>query len=108
MVLRHPHIERAAAVPEILGREHGALFADQQRGAVRVAADVVRADGQVGDLKVLDAVHVQALVQHAVLDDAVAFLRRHRARAQRVPGRFDVALLGGGGVSFGLVWCELG
>jgi hypothetical protein len=37
-------------------------------------------------------VHVEALVQHAVLDDAVSLLGGHRARAQRVPGGLDVAL----------------
>jgi hypothetical protein len=37
-------------------------------------------------------VYVEALVEHTVLDDAVALLGRHRARAERVPGGLDVAL----------------
>ena len=35
--------------------------------------------------------HVQALVQDSVLHDRVAFFGRHGARAERVPGCFDVA-----------------
>ena len=36
---------------------------------------------------------VEALIEHTVLDDAVALLRGHRARAKGVPGGLDVALL---------------
>lgn len=36
--------------------------------------------------------HVEPLVEDAVLDDRVAFLGRHRARAERVPRRLDVPL----------------
>ena len=92
VVDRHLHIQGAARIAQILRGQHGALLADQQRGGVGVAADVVRADTQVRDLQALDAVHVEALVQHAVLDDRVALLGRHAARAQRVPGRLHVAL----------------
>ena len=44
-----------------------------------VAADIVRADGQVRNLQVLDAVHVETLVEDTVLYDAVAFLGGHGA-----------------------------
>lgn len=50
-----------------------------------VAADVVRADGQIGNLEMLDAVHVKALVQDTVLHDAVTILRRHGAGSKRMP-----------------------
>jgi hypothetical protein len=44
-------------------------------------------------LEALDAVDVEALVEHTVLDDAVTLLGGHRARAEGVPGGLDVALL---------------
>ena len=47
-----------------------------------VASDVVGADRKIGNLEVLDAMDVQALVQDTVLDDAVALLRSHRACLQ--------------------------
>ena len=49
------------------------------RDDLRVAADVVGADRKVSDLEALDVVDVQALIEHTVLDDAVALLRGHRA-----------------------------
>lgn len=58
----------------------------------RVAADVVRADRKIRDLQVLDAVHIEPLVQDTVLDDAVALAWSNAARAQRVPGGLDMAL----------------
>jgi hypothetical protein len=61
---------------------------------IGVASDIVRANGQVRNLQALDAVDVEALVEHTVLDDAVALLGGHGARAERVPGSLDVALLG--------------
>jgi hypothetical protein len=91
MVLWNLHIQRLARVSEILARQHGALLANQQRSAVRVAADVVRADGQVRDLEALDAVDVEALVEDAVFDNRVAVARGHGARAEGVPCCFDVA-----------------
>ena len=92
MVLGDLHVQSAATVSQVFGGQHGALLADQQRSAVGVAADVVGADGQIGDLQALDAVHVEALVEHTVLDNAVALSGSHGARAQRVPGGLDVAL----------------
>jgi hypothetical protein len=91
MIRRDLHVERLTFITQILGRQHGALLADEQRSRVRVAADVVRADGQVGNLEASYAVHVEALVEHAVAYDGVAFARRHRAGAEGVPGCFDVA-----------------
>ena len=93
MVLRNLHVQSAATVSQVFGRQHGALLTDEQCSAVGVAADVVGADGQIGDLQALDAVHVQALVEHTVLDDAVTLLRGHGARAEGVPGGLDVTLL---------------
>jgi hypothetical protein len=61
---------------------------------IGVTSDIVRANGQVRNLQALDAVDVEALVEHTVLDDAVALLGGHGARAERVPGSLDVALLG--------------
>lgn len=69
MVVRDLHVEGRARVAEILASEDGALLTDEQRGGVSVAADVVGADGQIGDLEILGAVHIQALVEHTVLDN---------------------------------------
>lgn len=41
MVIGNLHVERGARVAQVLGGENGALLADEQRGGVRVAADVV-------------------------------------------------------------------
>ena len=92
MVLRNLHVQSAATVSQVFGRQHRALLTDEQCGAVGVAANVVGADGQIGDLQALDAMDVETLVEHTVLDDAVALLGCHRARAERVPGGLDVAL----------------
>jgi hypothetical protein len=91
MILRHLHIQRLTTIPKILARQHRTLLANQQRRAVRVAPNIVRANRQVRDLEALDAVHVEALVEHAVLDNRVAFARGHAARAEGVPCGFDVA-----------------
>lgn len=50
------------------------------RGRTSVASNIIRTDGQVGDLEVLDAVHIEALIEDTVLDDTVALLRSHGAR----------------------------
>ena len=92
MVLRNAHVQSAAAVAQVFGSEHGTLLANQECSTIGVTSDIVRADGQIGDLQALDAVHVEALVQNTVLDDAVTLLGGHRARAERVPGSLDVAL----------------
>ena len=94
MVLRDLHVESAATVSQVLGGQNGALLTDEQRSAVGVAADVIGADRQIGDLQALDTVDVEALVKYTVLDDAVALLGCHGARAERVPGGLDVALRG--------------
>ena len=69
MVIRHLHVESATTVSKILSSEHSALLANEERSRVRVAADVVGADGEIGDLEALDAVDVETLVQDTVLDD---------------------------------------
>lgn len=103
MILGHLHLQRLPGIAKVLGNQHGALLTDQQRGGEGVAADVVGADGQVGDLEALDAVHVEARVEDAVLDDGVAFAGGHGTGAEGVPGSFDVAFdpsfWGGRGVS---------
>tara|TARA_R110002003_G_scaffold63_6_gene5835 strand:- start:8761 stop:9063 length:303 start_codon:yes stop_codon:yes gene_type:complete len=91
MVLRYLHVERRAAVAKILASKDSTLLANEKRSAVRVAADVIGADGQIGDLEAFDAVDVEALIEDAVLDDGVAVLRSHGARAERVPGGLNVA-----------------
>lgn len=92
VVVRDLHVESAATVTQVLGRQHGALLTDEQCSAVGIAANIVGADGQISDLQTLDTVHVETLVKHTVLDDAVALLGSHGARAQGVPGGLDVAL----------------
>ena len=57
-----------------------------------VAANVVRADRQVGHLEVLHAVNIGSLVQNTVLDDIVALLGAHAAGTKRMPGSLAVAL----------------
>lgn len=61
-------------------------------GKSELTSNVVRADRKISNLEALDAVDVQALVEHTVLDDAVALLGRHGAGSQAVPGALDVAL----------------
>jgi hypothetical protein len=91
MILRHLHVQRLTTVAQILTRQDSALLTNKQCSAVRVAAHVVWADGQVSDLEALDAVHVETLVKDTVFDDGVAFAWGHGARAEGVPGSFDVA-----------------
>jgi hypothetical protein len=91
MVLWHLHIQSRTTVSKILTRQHGALLANQQRSAVRVAANIVGTDGQVSDLETLDAVDVEALIQDAVLDDGVAFARSHGTCSEGMPCCLDVA-----------------
>jgi hypothetical protein len=91
MVLWHLHVQRLTRVPKVFTHEHRALLANKQRSAVRVTAYIVGADGKISDLEALHSVHVQALVEYAVLDDRVAIARRHGARTEGVPGCFDVA-----------------
>jgi hypothetical protein len=90
MILRHLHIQSRTTISKILTCQHGALLANQQRSAVRVAAHVVGTDGQVSDLEALNAVDVEAFVQDTVLDDGVAFAGSHGAGSEGVPRCFDV------------------
>lgn len=92
MILRHFHIEIRTGVSNVLGSEDGAFLADQQGRTERIAANIVRANGQVAYFEALDTVDVQALVYHSVLDDGIAFARSHAACSQAVPGCFDMAL----------------
>jgi hypothetical protein len=57
-----------------------------------VAADVVRADREIRDLQVLNAMDIQSLIQDTMLDNAVALSRAHRACAQAVPSSLRVSL----------------
>lgn len=58
MVSWHLHVERCTRVAQVFTRKHRALLADEQRCRVRVAPDVIGADGQISDLEALDAVHI--------------------------------------------------
>jgi hypothetical protein len=91
IIIRHLHIERTSTVPQILTRQHRTLLTNKQCSAVRVAAHIIRTDRQISYLEALDAMHIQALVEHAVLDDRVAFARGHGARAEGVPCGLDMA-----------------
>lgn len=62
---------------KIFRSENSALLTDQQSSAVSVAADIVRADGEISDLQAFDAVDIQTLVDDAMLNDAVAVLGTH-------------------------------
>lgn len=69
LVIRNSHIQRTSTISEILGSQDSALLTNQERSRVRVAADIVGTDGQVGDLEVRGAVHVQAFVDDTMFDD---------------------------------------
>jgi hypothetical protein len=89
------HLKILATISQVLSNKHSALFTDQQGSRIyhiskglqisekgtltSVAADVVRADREIGNLEVLHAVDVEALVEHTMLDDTVALLWSHRA-----------------------------
>lgn len=106
VVVGHLHVERGAGVAEILSGEDGALLADQEGGRVGVAADVVLehgqtmfvemrgiktsrirdggrmghtygADTEISNLQALDAVHVETLIEHTMLDDRVTLAGCH-------------------------------
>lgn len=62
MVSRHLHIERGTTVAKILSSKDSTLLTNEQRSRVRVAANIVRADGQVSNLEALDTVNIEALV----------------------------------------------
>ena len=79
---RDLHIQRTTTIPQILRHQHSGLLTDQERRTVGIAAHVVRADTQVGAFEALDAVYVEAFVQDAVFDDAVAGAGRHGACAE--------------------------
>ena|SRR6266702_855017 len=68
--------------PELLRDDHGSLLPDDERGPVRVRADVSRRDGQVGDLEPVHSVHVQLRV-----DDAALLARLHRAGTELMHNR---------------------
>ncbi len=91
MVVGDLHVERTAAVAQVLTRKHCTLLTNEERSRVRVATDVVGADGQIGDLETLDAVDVEALVEDTMLDDGVSVSGSHGAGTERVPGGFNVA-----------------
>ena len=65
---------------ELLRDQHRRLLPNDQRGRVRVGADVGRADGEVRDFEPPHAVHVQARI-----DDAAPFAGFHRASAKLAP-----------------------
>ena len=83
--MRDRRMRSADLEAELAKEDVGGLLADQQGRAVRVRAEVIRADREVDALEVLRAVDVEALV-----DDTALLARLHRARAERVPSRLDV------------------
>lgn len=91
MVVGDLHVQRAAAVAQVLTRKHCTLLSNEKCSRVCVATDVVGADGQIGNLETLDAVDVKALVEDTMLDDGVAVLGSHGTSTERVPGSFNVA-----------------
>lgn len=91
MIRWNLHIQRGPTIPQILTRKYSTFLANKQCSTVCVAAHVVRADGKIGDLEPFDSVHVEALVENAVLDDRVAIAGGHGTCAEGVPSCFDVA-----------------
>jgi hypothetical protein len=49
------------------------------RQLTSVAANIVRTDGKISDLEILDAVDVETLIEDTMLNDAIAFLGSHGA-----------------------------
>jgi hypothetical protein len=88
------HFSPMSRALEIVSRYITGVYRRLRVRRIGVTSDIVRANGQVRNLQALDAVDVEALVEHTVLDDAVTLLGGHGARAERVPGSLDVALLG--------------
>jgi hypothetical protein len=43
----------------------------------RVATNVIRTDTEICDFEAFNAVHIEALVEYAVLDNTIALSRRH-------------------------------
>ena len=78
----HFHLERITTVAQILRDEHSRLLTNEQRGAVRVTAHVVRADREVSALETLDAMDVEARVEDTIFDDAIALTGSHAACTQ--------------------------
>jgi len=58
LVVRDAHVKSLTRVAQVLGRQDAALLSDQQGSAVRVTADVVGADGKVGDLETCTSTNV--------------------------------------------------
>ncbi len=79
---RHLHLQRITTIPQILRDEHSSLLANKQCGTIRVAADIVRANGQIGAFETGDAVDVEAGVEDAVFYYRVAFFGGHAAGAE--------------------------
>ena len=80
---RHLHLQRITTISQILRNKHSRLLANQERSAISVAADIIRADRQVSAFEAFDAVDVEAGVEDAVLDDGVAFFGCHAAGADK-------------------------
>lgn len=78
----HLHLQRVTTVAKALRNEHSRLFANQESGAISVAADVIRADRQVSTLKALDAMDVEAWIKDTMLDNGVALFGCHVAGAE--------------------------
>ena len=53
---RYFHLQCVTTVAKILRDEHSSLLPNEEGRATSIAADVVRADGQVGSLETFDAV----------------------------------------------------
>jgi len=70
---------------KFLKQESRALLANEERGRVRVGAQIVRADAQVDAFKVLSTEHVEATI-----DDATFLPWLHSASTERMPSRLDV------------------
>lgn len=79
---RHLHLQRITTVSQILRDEHSSLLSNKQRGAIRIATDIVWADGQIGAFETGDAVDVQAGVKDAVFHYRIAFFGCHAAGAE--------------------------
>jgi hypothetical protein len=59
--------------------------------AEAVAPGIVRADGKIGDLQVLDAMNIETLVEDTMLDNLITLFGRHAAGTQGMPGSLTVS-----------------
>jgi hypothetical protein len=73
------HFSPIKRAVESIRRINTNLSISNKDGLTCIAPHIVRANGKISDLEVLDAVDIKALIKDTMLDDAVSLFRRHGA-----------------------------